>query len=52
MPIKELLDTVFKDPATKYELTEFDSPATDYATALQLITKPGTGKQTGKKIYY
>ena len=52
MTIKELLDTVFKDPATKYELTEFDSPATDYATALQLITKPGTGKQTGKKIYY
>lgn len=52
MTINELLDKIFKDPATKYELAEFDSPPTNYATALQLITKPGTGKQTGKNIYY
>lgn len=52
MTAKELLDKIFKDPAIKYELTEFDTASIDYDTALQLVEKPGTGRQTGKTVYY
>lgn len=52
MTIKELLDSIFKDPATKYELTEFESISVNYEAALKLVEKPGTGRQTGKKVYY
>lgn len=52
MTAKELLDKIFKDPATKYELAEFDSSSIDYNKALTLIEKPGTGRLSGKKIYY
>lgn len=48
----ELIDKIFKDPSIKYELTEFESPAIDFNSALEVIEKPGTGKQTGKTIYY
>lgn len=52
MTITELIDKVFKDPAVKYELQEFETPKTDFEKALTLISKPGTGKGTGKTIYY
>lgn len=52
MSTKELLDKIFKDPAIKYELAEFDTSSIDYDTALQLVEKPGTGRQTGKTVYY
>ena len=52
MTTKELLDKIFKDPATKFELTEFDSANIDYDKALSLVEKPGIGKQTGKTIYF
>lgn len=52
MTAKELLDKIFKDPAIKYELSEFDTAAIDYDTALELVEKPGTGRLTGKKVYY
>lgn len=52
MTAKELLDKIFKDPAIKYELAEFDTSSIDYDTALQLVEKPGTGRQTGKTVYY
>ncbi|HPD66192.1 MAG TPA: N-6 DNA methylase [Bacteroidia bacterium] len=48
----ELIDKIFKDPAIKYELTEFEGPAIDFNSALEVIKKPGTGKQTGKTVYY
>jgi type I restriction enzyme M protein len=52
MTPKELLDKIFKDPATKYELTEFEATNIDFNKALQLIERPGTGKNTGKSIFY
>jgi len=52
MTAKELLDKIFKDPAVKFELAEFDSSPIDYNTALQLVIKPGTGRLTGKSVYY
>ena len=52
MTAKELLDKIFKDPAIKYELAEFDTSFIDYDNALQLVEKPGTGRQTGKTVYY
>jgi type I restriction enzyme M protein len=52
MTAKELLDKIFKDPAIKYELAEFDTSSIDYNKALQLLEKPGTGRQTGKTVYY
>lgn len=52
MTTKELIDRIFKDPAIKFELTEFESLNINYDNALNLVEKEGTGKQTGKKIYY
>jgi type I restriction enzyme M protein len=52
MTAKELLDIIFKDPAIKYELSEFDTSSIDYDRVLQLVEKPGTGRQTGKTVYY
>lgn len=52
MTAKELLDKIFKDPAVKFELAEFDSSPIDYNTALQLVIKPGTGRLTGRSVYY
>lgn len=52
MTFKELLDKIFKDPAIKYELAEFDSLSIVYDTALELIVRPGSGKQTGKNVYF
>ena len=52
MTLHDLLDKIFRDPATKYELAEFDSIKVDYNRILTLVTKPGTGKNTGKTIYF
>lgn len=52
MTPKELLDKIFRDPAIKFELTEFEVSNIDYNKALTLIEKPGIGKQTGKTVYY
>ncbi|MFC5271398.1 N-6 DNA methylase [Adhaeribacter terreus] len=52
MIAKELLDKIFKDPSTQYDLAEFNNPAIDYDVALNLIARPGTGRLTGKTIYY
>jgi type I restriction enzyme M protein len=52
MTTTELIDKIFKDPNVKYELSEFDSSNINYDTALQLVARPGTGKSTGKTIYY
>ncbi|MBD3339591.1 MAG: N-6 DNA methylase [Candidatus Lokiarchaeota archaeon] len=52
MEIRELIDSIFKDPNIKYELSEFENLKIDYDKELQLITKPGSGRNTGKTIYY
>ncbi len=52
MTVKELLDLIFKDPSQKYDLTEFESPRINFDEALNLIERPGTGRNTGKVIYY
>lgn len=52
MTNKELIDRIFRDPTIKYELSEFESPYIDYDKALTIISRPGTGKSTGKTIYY
>lgn len=52
MTPKELIDKIFKDPAVKFELTEFDNLNIDYNKALDIVVKNGTGKQTGKQIYF
>lgn len=52
MTVKALIDKIFKDPSIRYELTEFDSMPIDYDKDFELIEKPGTGRQTGKTIYY
>ena len=52
MTTKELIDRIFKDPAVKFELSEFENLNIDYDQALDVVVKNGTGKQTGKKIYY
>lgn len=52
MNTKVLIDKIFKDPSIKYELTEFDNLRIDYDQSFQLVEKPGTGRNTGKKIYY
>ena len=52
MTLHDLLDKIFHDPATKYELAEFDSIKVDYNKILTLVSKPGTGKNTGKTIYF
>ena len=52
MDLDLLIDKIFRDPATRYELNEFEANKINYNQALTLIEKPGTGKNTGKTIYY
>ncbi len=52
MTPRELLDRVFKDPSTKYELAEFENYHLDYDQALQIIERPGSGRQSGKTLYF
>lgn len=52
MTNSELIDKIFKDPAVKYELSEFEGLGKPIHEMLDIIEKNGTGKQTGKKIYY
>lgn len=52
MEAQEVIDKIFKDPAVKYELSEFEGLGKPIHEMLDIIEKNGTGKQTGKKIYY
>lgn len=52
MTNKELIDKIFRDPTIRYELTEFESPFIDYDKALTIVARPGTGKNTGKTIFF
>ncbi len=50
MTNNELIDKIFKDPNVRYELSEFDN--LNYDTVFEVITEYGTGKNSGKKIYF
>lgn len=53
MDTKEILDRIFKDPATRYELTEFENlgkPIHDILTIYPKAT--ATGREAGKIKYY
>lgn len=52
MTNSELIDKIFKDPGVKYELSEFEGLGKPIHEMLDIVEKNGTGKQTGKKIYY
>jgi type I restriction enzyme M protein len=50
---KEIIDRIFKDPATKYQLTEFDSLGKPFDKILSIYPKTAaTGREAGKTKYY
>lgn len=52
MTVSELFDLIFKDPKVKYELTEFQNLNINYEEVFELVEKPGTGRNSGKTIYF
>ena len=53
MYTKEIIDRIFKDPATKYELTEFENLGKPIHEILSIFTKTeATGRDAGKVKYY
>jgi type I restriction enzyme M protein len=52
MATQQVIDKIFKDPAVKYELSEFEGLGTPIHEMINIYSKNGTGKQTGKKLYY
>ena len=50
---KEIIDRLFKDPATKYELTQFENLGKTIHDILTIYPKTAaTGRDTGKTKYY
>ena len=49
---QEVIDVIFNDPSVKYELTEFQRLGKTIPEMLNLYSRPGIGKQTGKDVYY
>lgn len=52
MTTQEVIDNIFNDPSVKYELTEFQGLGKTIPEMLNIYSRPGTGKQTGKDVYY
>lgn len=53
MTTKEIIDRIFKDPATKYELTEFENLGKAIHDILAIYPKTAaTGRDAGKTKYY
>jgi type I restriction enzyme M protein len=52
MTTQQVIDKIFKDAAVKYELSEFEGLGTPIHDMIKIYSKNGTGKQTGKQIYY
>ena len=52
MNTQQVIDKIFKDPTVKYELTEFEGLGKPIQDMLDIYAKDGTGKQTGKKLYF
>ena len=49
---KDVIDAIFNDPTVKYELTEFKELGVDIHEMLNIYNRPGTGKHTGKNIWF
>ncbi len=53
MDTKEIIDRIFKDPATRYELTEFGNLGKPIHDILTIYPKAAaTGREAGKTKYY
>jgi len=53
MDTKEIIGCIFKDPATRYELTEFENLAKPIHDILAIYPKAAaTGREAGKTRYY
>jgi len=53
MNTKEIIDRIFKDPATKYELTEFENLGKPIHEILMIYPKTASsGRDAGKTKYY
>ncbi|MBE0437370.1 MAG: type I restriction endonuclease subunit M, partial [Methylomicrobium sp.] len=53
MDTKEILGRIFKDPATQYELTEFENLGKPIHDILNIYPKTAaTGREAGKTKYY
>ena len=52
MNTQQVIDKIFKDPTVKYDLTEFEGLGKPIHEMLNIYAKDGTGKQTGKKLYF
>ncbi|MEA1924091.1 MAG: N-6 DNA methylase [Pseudomonadota bacterium] len=53
MNTKEIIDRIFKDPTTKYELTEFENLGKPIHEILSIYPKTATtGRDAGKTKYY
>ena len=53
MNTKEIVDCIFKDPGTKYELTEFENLGKPIHDILSIYPKTAaTGRDAGKTKYY
>lgn len=53
MTTKEIIDRIFKDPSTKYELTEFENLGKPIHEILSIFPKTAaTGRDAGKTKYY
>lgn len=47
-----IIDAIFNDPSVKYELTEFEGLGKTTSEMLNIYSRQGIGKQTGKEVYY
>ena len=53
MNTQEVLDKIFKDPKTKYELTEFEDLGKPIKDIIEIYPKTITsGRETGKTKYF
>lgn len=52
MTNQEVIDLIFNDPKVKYELTEFQGLGKSIPEMLNIECRQGTGKQTGKNVFY
>ena len=53
MNTKEIIDKIFKDPTTKYELTEFDNLGKKLHEIITIFPKTSnSGRDAGKTKYY
>lgn len=52
MTTQEVIDKIFRDPAVKHELTEFEGMGKPIYEMINIYAKNGTGKLTGKQIYF